>query len=190
MKTRAILACCLMAMAGQSSALTFGFPADANPASLGLVGDVVFNVNQDGNGVGFSHYFRFTSAGALSGVTATAFVTPIEFGGTPYADIADLSMWLRTDDGGIDGDEFVWGSDTLGQNDFTLKISRLIPAGDYYLQISGTTASGATIMGGAYVAGVTVSPVPEAETWAMLATGLGLVGLRLRRRSHGGKPTR
>ena len=30
--------------------------------------------------------------------------------------------------------------------------------------------------------GVTVTPVPEPETWAMLLAGLGLVGLQLRRK--------
>ena len=29
-----------------------------------------------------------------------------------------------------------------------------------------------------------VSPVPEADTWAMMALGVGLVGLRLRRKQQ------
>ncbi len=47
-------------------------------------------------------------------------------------------------------------------------------------------ATGATPEAWAYGeagATLTITPVPEPETWAMLAVGLGLVGLRLRRKS-------
>ena len=55
--------------------------------------------------------------------------------------------------------------------------------------VSGTGPNGTTVV----VTGVgdgsgtwyTIPPVPEADTWAMMALGLGLVGLRLRRNKGG-----
>ncbi len=58
--------------------------------------------------------------------------------------------------------------------------------GSYTLKIGGQatgTGLGGLIPSGAYkVAAVTV-PVPEAETWAMLLAGLGLVGMQIRRKT-------
>lgn len=184
---RTLLACCLTAMAGSASAVTFNYPGDSNPISLGTLGDLVFNVNQSGSGVDFTHYFRFTTQGSFSGLVAGAFVTPIVFGSTTYADLAALSMGLYVDDGVIDGTDTLLASDALGPGDSALDIMQAVSAGNYYLKIEGSTASGSNILGGAYSAGITVSPVPEAETWAMMAVGLGLVGMQLRRRTRGGR---
>lgn len=52
--------------------------------------------------------------------------------------------------------------------------------GNMYLLVQGL-ASGAT--GGIYSGGISVSPVPEPEAWAMMLVGAGLVGFRLRNRS-------
>jgi hypothetical protein len=56
---------------------------------------------------------------------------------------------------------------------------------------AGTAAASVTVAGphghttfsGQYPHVVHVPAVPEADTWAMMAVGLGLVGLRLRRKS-------
>lgn len=189
---RYLLACCLTAMAGSASAVTYetyNYPGDSNPISLGTLGDLLFNVNQTGSGVDFTHYFRFTTQGSFSGLVAGAFVTPIVFGSATIADIAALSMGLYVDDGVIDGTDTLLASDILGSGDSALDIMQVVSAGNYYLKIEGSTASGPSILGGAYSAGITVSPVPEAETWAMMAAGLGLVGMQLRRRTRGGKLT-
>lgn len=52
--------------------------------------------------------------------------------------------------------------------------------GNYYIKISGY---GAGTDGGTYSFQASAVPVPEAETWAMMAMGLGLVGLQLRRKA-------
>lgn len=52
-------------------------------------------------------------------------------------------------------------------------------AGDYSLRIGG---DGSGILGGVYQGALWVHPVPEVPTWAMMAVGLGLVGLALRRK--------
>jgi len=56
-----------------------------------------------------------------------------------------------------------------------------LAAGDYYYVV---TANAMGALGGAYTF---TSAVPEAETWAMMAMGLGLVGLQLRRRKNAEK---
>ncbi len=49
--------------------------------------------------------------------------------------------------------------------------------GNYYLLISGTTT------GGTYNGNISLSPVPEPESYAMMLAGLGLMGFVARRRS-------
>jgi hypothetical protein len=53
-----------------------------------------------------------------------------------------------------------------------------LSAGSYYVQISGTAlGNGAS----KYTADLSVSPVPEPESYAMMLAGLGLVGFAARR---------
>lgn len=55
-----------------------------------------------------------------------------------------------------------------------------VPAGNYYITVTGT-ANGA--QGGIYNGAISVSPVPEPETLAMMLAGLGAVGfIAMRRR--------
>jgi hypothetical protein len=70
------------------------------------------------------------------------------------------------------------GNLTGGPNTFVS--SNTLTAGNYYFVVSGT---GTGALGGQYVVGLTTTPVPEPETWAMVLAGLGLVGLQLRRKS-------
>jgi len=52
--------------------------------------------------------------------------------------------------------------------------------GKMYLNVTGI-ANGS--LGGLYNGAISVSPVPEAEVWAMMLIGAGLVGFQLRRKS-------
>ncbi len=52
--------------------------------------------------------------------------------------------------------------------------------GPAYLNITGVTSG---TLGGLYSGSISVSPVPEPETYAMLLAGLGLMGAVVRRRS-------
>jgi hypothetical protein len=59
-------------------------------------------------------------------------------------------------------------------------------AGNAAASVTVTGAHGSTTFTGRDAPGahiVHVPAVPEADTWAMMAVGLGLVGLRLRRKS-------
>lgn len=52
-------------------------------------------------------------------------------------------------------------------------------AGSYYLSVFGVTTG---LYGGGYSGGISVTPVPEPETFAMLLAGLGVMGAIARRR--------
>lgn len=52
--------------------------------------------------------------------------------------------------------------------------------GTYFLQVNGKVLG---VQGGSYGGDVTISAVPEAETYAMLLAGLGLVGFVARRKA-------
>jgi hypothetical protein len=54
------------------------------------------------------------------------------------------------------------------------------PPGSMYLKISGVTNGTA---GGLYNGAISVSAIPEAEVWAMMLVGAGLVGFQLRRKA-------
>lgn len=67
----------------------------------------------------------------------------------------------------------------VGTSDYwTLDTSWLV-AGNYYLEVKGNVL-GAN--GGSYAASLNVAAVPEPETYAMLAAGLGLIGFMGRRK--------
>jgi hypothetical protein len=53
------------------------------------------------------------------------------------------------------------------------------PAGNYYLQVFGVTTGS---LGGLYTGAISVTPVPEPETFAMLMAGFGVMGAIARRR--------
>jgi len=53
------------------------------------------------------------------------------------------------------------------------------PAGNYYLQVFGVTTGS---LGGIYTGAISITPVPEPETFAMLLAGLGVMGAIARRR--------
>jgi len=76
-------------------------------------------------------------------------------------------------------DDIEVGSYSFDGDSVTYVIGTNLAAGSYYYTVSGS-ASG--LNGGAYMLASAV-PVPEAETWAMMMAGLGLVGLQLRRKS-------
>lgn len=57
-----------------------------------------------------------------------------------------------------------------------MSFSGILSAGNYHATVSGTTSGP---YGGGYL--FSAAAVPEAETWAMMLVGVGLVGFQLRR---------
>lgn len=92
------------------------------------------------------------------------------------------SMLLVSNPDGIlyNGDDTTLAS-TLVSNASSMSLTwGPTPGGKMYLVVNGI---GSGTAGGIYSGAISVSPVPEAETWAMMLVGAGLVGFRLRNRS-------
>ena len=96
------------------------------------------------------------------------------------------TMTLFSDpDSDVIGDELpVFTVSQIGGADSLSKSWGELAAGSYFLLISGFTNGS---LGGIYSGAISVTAVPEPETWALLAAGLGVVGLKLRRRSNTGR---
>ena len=76
----------------------------------------------------------------------------------------------------------VLGTDTQALSGNTLIISVPLPADTGYgFWVTGDVTG---TIGGSYSGLLTAVPVPEAETYAMMLVGLGLVGFMVRRRSR------
>jgi hypothetical protein len=67
-------------------------------------------------------------------------------------------------------------------NTVVLSPTNPLLAGNYTLQVRGTVTG---LGGGSYAGTLNLTPIPEAETYAMFLAGLGLMGLISRRRKFG-----
>lgn len=75
----------------------------------------------------------------------------------------------------FDGANFLGGTTSAGSFSFTAAT-----VGSYNATVFGNTSTPSYF--GSY--GLTVTAVPEAETWAMMLVGVGLVGYQVRRRTR------
>lgn len=76
----------------------------------------------------------------------------------------------------------VLGTDTQALSGYTLSISGPLAAGTGYgFWVTGDVTG---TLGGSYSGLLAAVPVPEAETYAMMLVGLGLVGFMVRRRTR------
>lgn len=121
--------------------------------------------------------FHFDAAGYASG-DAYKYVT-VRGGNIIKGDINSFSFALYQ---GVVGSGTLLVSGVAGINQFAIAQQKLA-AGDYYFQVAG---SGTGVIGynyGHYDGTITLAPVPEPETYAMLLAGLGVMGAVARRRS-------
>jgi hypothetical protein len=106
--------------------------------------------------------------------------------GTVYNGDSDVIVGMRSGLNTITLDQFELYDITLGStaasgitggsvSDFTFTT---IASHSYELRVGGTKDKA----GASYAGNISVSPVPEPETYAMLLAGLGLVGFSARRR--------
>ena len=147
----------------ENSTAGFGTPHSFN--STGAMGDFGTLWMADGQGGNMQETLGY----AMSGPTHLNSVSPTGWGEDLVSGANDVSLTNTFESG-------VTGSTTA--NTASLEFNDLA-AGWYTVYVGGTDAS---LAGGQY--DLVISAVPEAETWAMLLAGLGLIGWRLRKQTN------
>lgn len=133
-------------------------------------------------GESFNDYFNFTTS-LTGGVSSAVSITL-----SSVLNMSSFAVSLYSGNATVSGGVSSCVSCTLvvgpvGSN-VTIS-SALTPFANYTLLVSGTTSGS---LGGAYFS--SIQAVPETDTWAMMVAGLGLVGLRLRKRMEGSRQIR
>lgn len=133
---------------------------------------------------GTPHVFNATGAigdlgtGWMSGANGNATATLGYAVSNPAINLdGSTTSWGEVVQAGAHAVEGALASGSTGANSATLVFDDLA-AGWYAVYVGGADSASA---GGGY--DLVVSAVPEAETWAMLLAGLGLIGWRLRKQS-------
>lgn len=158
------------------------FPATAiTVSSITNLGDLsgnTFNLfNSFGSpgsfGLSFDDTYVFDlSQAAQTGGTSVTFA--VNFGGNGLA-LSNMTFTL------LDSAFNVLGSDSQALSGNTLSVNSLLGPGiGYRFVVTGDVTGN---LGGSYSGLVAAVPVPEAETWALMLAGLGLVSLMARRRN-------
>lgn len=125
----------------------------------------------------FTDYFQFEIAPDSYSVSSTAVANNLGGGSILHISNGQFSLWSVGDDGLIGGEDDAllggyYGFDgTTGDVTHTL----LLAPGTYFYKVTGD-ANGGYMNGGMYSLTSTIVPVPEAETWAMMLAGLGVLG--------------
>lgn len=163
--------------------LGLGVSQGANAAltHLGTVGTDggVYYSDTIAAGQSFNDAFQFDVAGISdigATVTATYSVPSIDFT-TFDAQLYDLTTSkVIADLGAVDNvDTSTW--------DGSFNLSAL-PKHSYEILVSGVAGSSAEGGFASYSGTIAVSPVPEAEEWAMMMLGMGVITAQLRRKSQ------
>lgn len=169
-------------------AILAGLSAGVNAADKNL-GTVVFDVPTVFNGSmapagSFNDMFSFIlPANGGSGYSVLNF--PVDIPGVGSFNTLLSTMTLISNPDGIlnNGDETVLASAVFGGQNTSDSLSLTwgpTAGGHMDLNITGITNGS---LGGLYTGAISVSAVPEPETYAMLLAGLGLMGAVVRRRS-------
>ncbi|MGZ3181742.1 MAG: FxDxF family PEP-CTERM protein [Telluria sp.] len=165
-----------LALAGAAVGAPAAFAADIShpPVTInltdnaGFFGDV-FAMNNANNT--FTDQFRFTAAAGmdLSAIVSSISSTANNGMAITGFDLMNAGGVVRTGTMTQTGAVDVW----------TLTGGPALTSGDYWLQVKGTMDSdAAAAFGGA----ISMAPVPEPSTYALLLGGLGILGVAARRR--------
>jgi len=170
------------------------YTGSQNAAFDVLSADVAYNPGTN------AFTFRTTTAGPIAGVAGAAYVFGLDVGGsnnTPFASVGlpgvtfNSTVILRSDGTGVAGANAVT-THIVGNEIFSTVSASLLPSKglafkDYtwtVWSIDSNVSGLGRLADFAPNANITVSAVPEADTYAMLAAGLGMLGMVARRRTR------
>lgn len=177
MKLRALALAAILSVTGNAYA-----------ASLGLV--ATHDLGDFDGGEIFLETFSVATAGTIDH-SLTFDITGNLYAGSG---VFDLSLGNIINIDGLTADIFTSGNTVTPYASFTpygedllvLPLGTYFGTGSYTLRIGGEatgTGLGGLLPAGAYTVAAVTVPVPEPETWAMLLAGMGLIGLRARRKA-------
>lgn len=122
----------------------------------------------------FSDRYDFTVA-ALPSVAGASVAANLNLGSLSLH-ISGLTLGL------FSASNTMLGTDTItGPTDIQVNLNSTLAAGNYYFRVTGT-GDGVLTNGGVYT--FTAAAIPEADTYAMMLAGLGLVGYSVSRRKR------
>jgi hypothetical protein len=159
--------------------LTAGTANALSPGPLEFVDNgTSFDANFGNDSVlsAFEDHFTFTPSTDMAGSGGSSIVSGFGSGGfnTLFSSfiLNDLTVGTTVATGKIP-------SGFVGTLDF---VAPLAAGHEYDFVVTGAPAT--VTSSGSYSGNVSISPVPEVETYAMLLVGLGLLGLAARRRKY------
>ncbi|MDD2657933.1 MAG: FxDxF family PEP-CTERM protein [Candidatus Pacebacteria bacterium] len=164
--------------------LTLGFiaagPASAvaDPFALGTVtGSTTFEIGRSGIKGNFVDQWTFSLGSSANSTAASWVVSTVGTAGNSgkIKVISDINNFTTS----------LWNADTGSIINMSLdsngQLVAPLTAGNYYYKVTGT---GGKQLGGSYAGILSINPVPEPGELAMMLTGLGLLGVMVRRRSR------
>ncbi len=155
---------CGLGVAGSAQAATY---------AIGTLGPVPYVNTPTVSGV-FSDRYDFT-VGSLPNVAGASVVVNLDLGSLSFH-ISGLDLDLFSSGGTwLDGDM------VTDPSDVAVSLNSTLAPGSYYFRVRGT-ADGTGTGQGIYT--FTAAAVPEANTYAMMIAGLGLIGFCARRRNR------
>ena len=141
----------------------------------GLAASVGNTFTAGDNGNAFEDVYSFDLT-TLSQTVGTTVTITLSLGPVSFA-LSNMAIEL-TDSTGFTS----YGMDNTLDTSNALQVSAIIGAGnDYRFVVTGDVTGS---IGGGYGGVLQAAPVPEAETYAMMLAGLGLVGFMVRRRAR------
>ena len=131
---------------------------------------------------GFNDFFTFSLPPNFGSGYSAANFTLIP--GVYNTMLSTMSLFSNPNGILFDFDDALLGSSTSPGDTSLSLVQSTRPAGRYYLNITGVTNGTA---GGIYTGAISVTAVPEPETYAMFLAGLGIMGAIAARRNKAKK---
>lgn len=177
-RTKALLGLMLAGFMGSAAAV--------GPSYLGDLVGKTFDIGNTigGNGISFADSYDFDIGSFTAETFATAVQVTLKYTigttTTTAYDISNFAIELK------DVNNIQYAFDNIFNNGVLELSATLAPSdigspGFYQFVVSGTTAGSS---GGIYAGALTAQPIPEADAYAMMLAGLGLIGMMVRSRGR------